>query len=76
MGFESVEFVLDLEKALGLSIPDRDVDWRTGREAVAYLCSRMPEVDPGFGTRADISLETPVPNDLPLMSLSWTPIRL
>ena len=51
MGLEAVEFILDLEKALGLSIPDRDVGyWRTGRELVRYLCRRMPEIDPGFGS--------------------------
>jgi hypothetical protein len=50
MGLEAVEFIIDLEKALGLSIPDRDVDWTTGRDVVAYLCRRMPEIDPAFGT--------------------------
>jgi hypothetical protein len=50
MGLEVVEFIIDLEKATGLSIPDRDVVWSTGRELVEYLCRRMPEVDPGFGT--------------------------
>jgi len=60
MGLEAVEFVIDLEKALGFSIPDRDAGWRTGRELVTYLCRRMPEIDPGFGgssarwTRAEI----------------------
>ncbi|MGC4114212.1 MAG: hypothetical protein QM765_06245 [Myxococcales bacterium] len=50
MGLESIEFIVDLEKAFGLSIPDGDVAWRTGRELVNYLCRRIPEVDPGFGT--------------------------
>jgi hypothetical protein len=51
MGLEAVEFVLDLEKALGLSIPDGDTEsWSTGRELVRYLCRRMPEVDPRFGS--------------------------
>jgi hypothetical protein len=50
MGLEVVEFIIDLEKAFGLSIPDRDVDWRSGRELVTYLCGRMPEIDPGFGS--------------------------
>ena len=51
MGLEAVEFILDLEKAFGLSIPDRDVrSWSTGRDLVRYLCRRMPEIDPGFGS--------------------------
>ena len=50
MGLETVEFIIDLEKALGLSIPDRECGWRTGRELVAYLCRRMPEIDPAFGS--------------------------
>lgn len=50
MGLEVVEFIIDMEKAFGLSIPDRDAGWRTGRELVTYLCGRMPEIDPGFGS--------------------------
>jgi hypothetical protein len=50
MGLEVVEFIIDVEKAFGLSIPDRDVSWRSGRELVTYLCDRMPEIDPGFGS--------------------------
>jgi hypothetical protein len=50
MGLEAVEFIIDLERAIGLSIPDRDVVWTTGRELVQYLCRRMPEIDPGFGS--------------------------
>ena len=50
MGLEAVEFIIDLEKALGFSIPDEHAVWRTGRELVTYLCRRMPEVDPGFGS--------------------------
>jgi len=37
MGLEALEFIIDLEKAVGLSIPDRDVVWTTGREVVEYL---------------------------------------
>jgi hypothetical protein len=50
MGLESVEFILDLEKAVGFLIPDDHAVWRTGRELVEYLCRRMPEVDLGFGS--------------------------
>ena len=51
MGLEAVEFILDLEKALGISIPDRDAaSWGTGRGLVSYICRRMPEIDPGFGS--------------------------
>jgi hypothetical protein len=53
VGLEVVEFVLDLEKALGFSINDRDVNgMTTPRELVTYLCTRLPEVDPGFGTNS------------------------
>ena len=53
MGLEVVEFVIDVEKALGLAIPDGDTkDLKTPREFVAYLCRRLPEIDPGFGTDA------------------------
>jgi hypothetical protein len=51
MGLEAVEFFLEVEKAFGLSIPDRDANsLTTGRELVRYLCRRLPEVDPGFGS--------------------------
>jgi hypothetical protein len=51
MGLEAVEFFVDVETAFGLSIPDRDAkSLTTGRELVSYLCRRMPEVDPGFGS--------------------------
>ena len=51
VGLEAVEFIVDLEKALGLSIPDCDVgSLSTGRELVRYLCRRMPEIDPAFGS--------------------------
>jgi hypothetical protein len=51
MGLEVVEFILDLEEALGISIPDRDAEsWGTGRGLVSYVSRRMPEVDPGFGS--------------------------
>jgi hypothetical protein len=50
MGLEAVEFILDLEKAFGISIPDRDAaSWGSGRGLVSYICRRLPEVDPGFG---------------------------
>jgi hypothetical protein len=53
MGLEIVEFVTDVERALGISIPDRDVNGLgTPRELVAYICRRLQEVDPGFGTKA------------------------
>jgi hypothetical protein len=51
MGLESTEFVIAVEKALGLSIPDGDFRGaRTPRALVGYLVARIPEVDPGFGT--------------------------
>ena len=50
MGLEVVEFITDVEEAVGFSIPDRDVVWTTGRELVQYLCRRMPEIDPAFGS--------------------------
>jgi hypothetical protein len=41
VGLQAVEFILDLEKALGISIPDRDVpSWGTSRGLVTYLLSR------------------------------------
>jgi len=53
MGLEVVEFVIDVEKAFGLSIPDHDFGaLKTPRELVIYLCRRIPEVDPAFGTAA------------------------
>ena len=51
MGLEDVEFVIAVEKALGLLIPDGDLkELRTPRAFVSYLVARIPEVDPGFGT--------------------------
>ena len=51
MGLEAVEFVIDVEKAIGLSIPDHDMGaLKTPRELVMYLCRRIPEVDSDFGT--------------------------
>src|SRR4030095_15239264 len=51
MGLEAVEFVIAVEKAFRLSIPDGTMnDIGTPRELVGYLLRRIPEVDPGFGT--------------------------
>jgi hypothetical protein len=50
-GLESTEFVIAVENALGLPIPDGDFrEARTPRDLVNYLVGRIPEVDPGFGT--------------------------
>jgi hypothetical protein len=43
MGLEAVEFVIDVEKAFGLSIPDRDFnELSTPRKLVGYLVGRLP----------------------------------
>ena len=53
MGLEVVEFIIDVEQALGLSIPERDTSAiATPREFVDYICARLPEIDPHFGTSA------------------------
>jgi hypothetical protein len=53
VGLEVVEFVIDVEKAFGLSIPDGDLQGlKTPRQFIEYLARRLPEVDPGFGTAA------------------------
>ena len=42
MGLEIQEFVVDVEQALGIDIPDRDIATiATPRDFVAYLCNRV-----------------------------------
>ena len=50
MGLEVVEFVVELEKALRIEIPDDDFGtFRTPRGLIEYVCRRLPELDPAFG---------------------------
>ena len=51
MGLELVDFILSLEKAFGIDIPDRDAAaFRTPRQTVDYLVARAD----GRWTRAEI----------------------
>jgi hypothetical protein len=53
MGLEVVEFVIDLENALGVSIPDHELgEIRTARELITYLRERVPPIDPDHGSAA------------------------
>jgi hypothetical protein len=42
MGLEVLEFIVDLEQALGIDIPDQDIATiSTPRQLVTYLCDRV-----------------------------------
>jgi hypothetical protein len=47
MGLEVLEFIADVEKALGIEVPDQDIATiATPRQFVAYLCDRVRVASP------------------------------